>query len=81
MRKNSAQKSFIQRENNASWLHRRSQGGQTDHVPPKCLEKIIILCFERRFSEQSSVIGLKSNFLPHPKFLGWLRHCMADQLL
>jgi len=33
------------------------------------------LCFERRFSEQNSVIRLKSNILAPQKFLGWLRHC------
>jgi len=41
---------------------------------PKCLENIVILCFEKRFSKENSVIRLKSNILP-PKFLGWLRHC------
>jgi len=49
-------------------------------VHPKFLENIVILCFERRFSKQNSVIRLKSNFLspknflPTSKFLGWLRH-------
>jgi len=47
---------------------------------PKSLENVVILCFERRFSEQNSVIRLKSNILAPPKFfgplkfLGWLRH-------
>ena len=56
----------------------RSQEG---HDPPKFLENIVILCFERRFSKQNSVIRLKSsilsppNFLVPPKFLGWIRHC------
>jgi len=44
-------------------------------MPPKCLENIAFLCFERRFSKQNSVIRLKSNILALPKFLGWLRHC------
>ena len=33
------------------------------------------MCFERRFSKQNSIIRLKSNILPPPEFLGWLRHC------
>jgi len=48
--------------------HRRSQGGQRGHGPPTCLENIAILRFERRFSEQNSVIRLKSNILSPPKF-------------
>ena len=35
---------------------------------------MVILCFERRFFKQNSVIRLKPNIYP-PKFLGWLRHC------
>jgi len=51
--------------------------------PPKFLEHIVILYFERRFSKQNSVIRLKSdilappNFFAHPKFLGWLRHWLC----
>ena len=52
-----------------------AKGGQRGHAPQKCLENTVILCFERRFSKQNSVIRLKSNILPPPKFLGWLRHC------
>jgi len=37
-------------------------------VPPKLLENIVILCFERRFSKQNSVIRLKSNILGPPNF-------------
>ena len=33
-------------------------------MPPKILENMVILCFERRFSKQNSVIRLKSNILP-----------------
>jgi len=55
--------------------HRRSQGDQRGHAPPTFLENIVILCIERRFSKQNSVIRLKSNILTPPKFLGWLRHC------
>jgi len=38
------------------------------------LKNIVILCFERRSSKQNSVVRLKSNILPPPKFLVWLRH-------
>jgi len=51
-----------------------ARGGQRGHGPPKFLENIVILCFERRFSKQNSVIHLESNILDPPKFLGWLRH-------
>jgi len=33
-------------------------------MPPKFLENMVILCFERRFSKQNSVIHLKSSILP-----------------
>jgi len=56
-------------------IHRRSKGGGKGAMPPKFLENIVILCFERRFSKQNSVIPLKSHTLTPPKFLGWLRHC------
>ena len=46
--------------------HRRSQGDQRGHGPPKIFENIVILCFERRFSKQNSVIRLKSNILVPP---------------
>jgi len=49
--------------------HRRSQGRKGAMVPPKLLENIVILCVERRFSKQNSVIRLKSNILaPSPNF-------------
>jgi len=54
-------------------------------MPPKFLENIVILWFERRFSKQNSVIRLKSyilvtqNFLDPPKFLSWLRHWNCRQ--
>jgi len=35
---------------------------------PNILENIVILCFERRFSKQNSVIRLKSNILAPPIF-------------
>jgi len=54
-------------------------------MTPPNFWKIVILCFERCFSKQDSVIRLKSydfdpqNLTPKifwhaPKFLGWLRH-------
>jgi len=33
-------------------------------APQKCLENIVILWFEKRFSKQNSVIRLKSNIPP-----------------
>jgi len=39
-----------------------SRGGQSCHSP-KFLENTVILCFERRFSKQNSVIRLKLNIL------------------
>jgi len=44
-------------------------GGPKRPCPPKFLENIAILCFERRFSKQNSVIRLQSNILPLQKFL------------
>ena len=37
-------------------------------MPPKALAYIVILCFERRYPTQNSVIRLKSNLLTPPKF-------------
>ena len=51
--------------------HRRSQRGAI--ARPKFLENIVILCFERRFSKQISVIRVKSNILAPPKFFGSLQ--------
>jgi len=42
----------------------RSQGGGKGIMPPKFLENIVILCFERRFSKQNSVIRLELKILP-----------------
>jgi len=53
-----------------------SQGGQRGHALLKFLENTVILCFERRFFKQNSVIRLKSDSLAPKKFLGWLRHCL-----
>jgi len=46
-----------------------ARGGQRGHAPAKLLENIVILCFERHFSKQNSVIRLKLNILAPPKFL------------
>ena len=45
----------------------RSQGGGKGAYPQTFLEKIVISCFERRFSKQNSVIRLKSNILAPQK--------------
>ena len=47
--------------------HRRSQGRPKGPCPPN-FWKTVILCFERHFSKQNSVVRLKSNILPPPKF-------------
>jgi len=71
--------------------HRRIQEGQRGYAPPKFLENIDILCIERRFSKQNSVIRLKSNilaskFFAPPNFwagyatgvgLSWLTKCLT----
>jgi len=44
--------------------HRRSQGGQRGHDPPKCLKHIVILCFEMRYPKQNSIIRLKYILAP-----------------
>ena len=58
-----------------------ARGGKKGHGPQNFLENIVILCFDRRFSKQNSVIRPKSNLLAPPnfslpKFLGWLRPCL-----
>jgi len=60
---------------NPSCNHRRSQGGQRGHAPPKCLENIVIFCFERRFSKRNSVIRLISNILAAQNF--WVGYATA----
>jgi len=48
-----------------------ARGGPKGPFPPKkILENIVILCFERRFSKQNSVIRLKSYTLPPKKIFG-----------
>jgi len=48
--------------------------GPKGPCPPKFLENIVILCFEKVFSKQNGVSRLISNILPPQKFWGWLRH-------
>jgi len=45
-----------------------AKGGKGAMAPPKFLENIVILWFERPFSTQNSVIRLKSNIVPPPNF-------------
>ena len=45
---------------------RESRGGK-GAIPPKLLENRVILCFERRFYKQNSVIRLKSSILLRPQ--------------
>jgi len=54
--------------------HRPIQGGPKGPRPAKFLENIVFLCFERRVSEQISIIRLKSNNLP-PHF--WTSYATA----
>jgi len=37
-------------------------------MPPQILENIVILCFEKHFSNQNSVVRLKLSILAPPKF-------------
>jgi len=57
-----------------------ARGGKRATPPKKILENIVILCFEKRFSKQNSVIRLKSSILAPPKFLGWLRHWVRSNI-
>jgi len=57
--------------------HRRSQGGSQRGHSPQILENIVILCFEKHFSKQNSVIRLKSSILP-PKIFWPLPNFWAD---
>jgi len=43
-----------------------ARGGAKRAMVPPNFWKIVILCFERRFSKENSVICLKSNILPPP---------------
>jgi len=46
---------------------------------------MVILCFERQYPKQNSVIHVTSKSLPeksfsHPKVFGWLRYCYLSAL-
>jgi len=56
------------------------RGGAKGPCPPKSLENIVILCFEKRFSKQNSVIRLKSNILAPPNFLALQSFGLATPL-
>jgi len=45
-----------------------ARGNQRGHAP-QVLEHTVVLCFERHFSKQNSVICLKANILASPKYL------------
>jgi len=47
-----------------------AKGGEGAIAPPKFLGDIVNLCFETRFSNQNSVIRLKSNISPKKKISG-----------
>ena len=46
-----------------------ARGAKGAMAPITFLENIVFLCFEKRYSKQSSVIRLKSNILVPPAFL------------
>ena len=63
---------------NCDVTHKRSQGAP---CPPKFLENIVILCFEKRFSKQNRVIRLRSNILPPTNFwAGYATDCKKRNL-
>ena len=62
-----------------AWIHRRSQGGPRGPCPPKFLKHRVILCFERRYSKQNSVICLKSSLLTPSLF--WTGYATARIVL
>jgi len=53
-------------------------------MSPKFLAHIVILCFDRRYPKQNSVIRVKSNILVLPNFLTppkfWTGYAIADIL-
>ena len=70
-----------------SWYHfPRSRGlchigvARVPCLPKKFLASIVILCLERQYSKQNSVIGLISNIFPPQKILVCLRHCYVTPL-
>jgi len=76
MKKKTHARNYHAIQDRCSTKHRRSQGGLRGQCfPPKFLEHIIILCLERRFPEQNSVIRLKNQNFAAPQFLIWRRSC------
>ena len=89
-RANDHQRTFLNYDNNGHYCsqhsanrrddyhvthgHRRSKGAY-GAMPPQFLEHIVILCFERRYPKQNSVIRLKPNILPPPNYLVWPWYC------
>ena len=55
---------FRAHNNRYTSFHRPSQGACRSMLAPKFFEYIVILCFERHYPKQNSVIRLKSNILP-----------------
>jgi len=55
------------------YQHRRSQGvgAKWAMAPTEFLENMVILCFERVFSKQNSVIRLKPNVSPQNFWAGY----------
>jgi len=43
-------------------------------MPPKFVENIVILCFERVFLSKIVLFARNQTFWPPQNFLGWLRH-------
>jgi len=73
---------LLSKEKHLRREHRRSQGGQRGHGPQKkFLENIVILCFEKRFSKQNSVVPPKSNILDLQNFLPSQIFVLATPLL
>ena len=59
-----------------------ARGGPGGNGPPKCLAHKVILCFERRYSKQNSVIHLKSNIPPPKKiWAGYATGCICCAFL
>ena len=62
-------KNSVNRNGFTDW-HRRSQGEQKGHDPPKFLENIVILCFEGSFSKQNSCYSPKIKHFGLPQTFG-----------
>jgi len=71
----------VSNDKKAGKYHSTSTALARESRPPKFLEHLVILCFERGYPKQYSASRLKSkipppNLLAPPKILGWLRHCL-----